>query len=205
MRYIGIDPGQNLGLVCLDVEQPARRIGTALTIKWVSSARIHPGQRKDDTPAENDGRVFSRLAVELERLRTQAYMVTKYDEPALIAVLEEPYTHMGAWGAGRAQSRGTGFGLGKYYGLALAACTIHCDRVYSHPPTNDRKQQRTGWMQGSGRIQKRELTLLALRGLAKQCGAVLVDDISEDELMAFGVLHFHLYRQGLEQEQTKPS
>jgi hypothetical protein len=53
-------------------------------------------------------------------------------------------------------------------------------------------------MQGSGRIQKRELTLLALRGLARQCGCTDPDALSEDEVMAFGVLKFHLDRVGID-------
>lgn len=201
MRYIGIDPGKNLGIVCVDVTESTRRIGSALHIQWVGCARVHPGDRKDDTVAENDARVYSRTCVALGQWQQDSGQFGRESTPRpLIAVLEEPYTHMGAWGGGRSQSRGTAFGLGKYYGLALAACTHLCERVYSHPPTNDRKQQRTGWMQGSGRIQKRELTILALRGLAGQYGCQCPDELSEDEVMAFGVLKFHLDRVGLEKE-----
>jgi hypothetical protein len=196
MRYIGVDPGANTGLVCVDVEKVERRIGSAGNVRWVHSARIHPGQRQDDTHAENDARVFSRMAVELERLVGVAGALGV----KCIAVLEEPYTQTGSWKGAATEGRQTGtlFSLGKYYGLALAACTIHCGRVYSHPPTNDRRGQRTGWMQGSGRIQKRELTLLALRGLAKQCGCTDPMGLSEDEVMAFGVLKFHLDRVGID-------
>jgi hypothetical protein len=196
MRYIGIDPGKNLGVVCVDVFNVERRIGSVPSIRWVGTTRIHPGSRSEDTPAENEGRLFSRLCMQFDEW--QKYIPGGTED--LRAVLEEPYTHGAQWHGERAQAHGTSFGLGKYYGLALAACTFKCVRVYSHPPTNDAKRQRTGWMQGSGRIQKRELTLLALRGLIRQCGCQDPNALSEDEVMAFGVLKFHLDRFGIDGE-----
>lgn len=197
MRYIGVDPGANTGLVCVDVVKLPRLIGNQLGISWVGNARIHPGQRAEDTHAENDGRVYSSTCVQLGSWQGSTGGVSL---PPLIAVLEEPYTQTGSWKGAATEGRQTGtlFSLGKYYGLALAACTHMCDRVFSHPPTNDRRGQRTGWMQGSGRIQKRELTLLALRGLATQCLCPNAAALSEDEVMAFGVLKFHLDRVGID-------
>jgi hypothetical protein len=198
VRYIGIDPGANTGLVCVDVYDVARRIGSVPVVRWHGTARIHPGSRKDDTRAENDGRIFSRICAQLDEW--QKHIPGGSED--MRAVLEEPYTQTGSWKGAKTEGRQTGtlFSLGKYYGLALAACTFKCVRVYSHPPTNDRRQSRTGWMQGSGRIQKRELTLLALRGLIKQAGCQDPNALSEDEVMAFGVLKFHLDRVGMDAE-----
>jgi hypothetical protein len=197
MRYIGVDPGANLGIVCVDVRKQPRLIGYALDITWMGSFRLHPSQSQNRTHAENDAALFDRVVSTLQRWREDS---TRTQPLPLIAVLEEPYTQTASWKGAKGEGRQTGtlFSLGKYYGLALAACRNECHRIHSHPPTNDRRGQRTGWMQGSGRIQKRELTLLALRGLAKQCGCQDPDALSEDEVMAFGVLKFHLDRSGID-------
>lgn len=196
MRYIGVDPGANLGIVCVDVREQARLIGSRLEIRWAGSFRLHPSNSQKRTHAENDAALFDRTVRQLQYWRESPPLPPQ----SLVAVLEEPYTQTASWKGAKGEGRQTGtlFSLGKYYGLALAACVSECRRVYSHPPTNDRRQQRTGWMQGSGRIQKRELTLLALRGLARQCGCMDPDALSEDEVMAFGVLKFHLDRFGID-------
>jgi hypothetical protein len=198
MRYIGVDPGANLGIVCVDVHEQARLIGSRLEIRWAGSFRLHPSNSQKRTHAENDAHLFDRVQGQLVSWRV-GFDRASTPRP-MVAVLEEPYTQTASWKGAKGEGRQTGtlFSLGKYYGLALAACSTLCGRVYSHPPTNDRRGQRTGWMQGSGRIQKRELTLLALRGLARQCGCMDPDALSEDEVMAFGVLKFHLDRVGID-------
>jgi hypothetical protein len=113
MRYIGVDPGANLGIVCVDVRKQPRLIGYALDITWMGSFRLHPSQSQNRTHAENDAALFDRVVSTLQRWREDS---TTTQPLPLIAVLEEPYTQTASWKGAKGEGRQTGtlFSLGKY-------------------------------------------------------------------------------------------
>jgi hypothetical protein len=191
MRCVGIDPGShNAALVCLDVPNYP---DNAREVAWVGSKVIHPTAKQDLTKAENDVAIYLR-AVNVLDLWAKAELFPP-DERELIIVLEEPYDAKPFWGAGRrttGHATGTLFGVGRAYGLLLAASYQHAEAIYSYPVANDRKQERRGWMQGyAASVTPRALTIAAMRGLSKTYGAS--HELTEDECMALGVLHYHIH------------
>lgn len=202
-----MDPGANLGIVCIDVPPQSDgglRNGTLRPdlqrARWVASQVIRASDLQGNTVAENQLTMFNKVTGFVQAM----FNLNNPQGFQMIGVLEEPYDYRASWkakrggGAGDAtqegRQAGSSFGVGRSYGLALAAVGIggRCARVHSYPVTNDRRQQRMGWMQGHGRIQSRALVLVAMRGLAKQAGCRNADTLSEDELMAFGVVRYHI-------------
>jgi hypothetical protein len=176
-----VDPGStNTGLVCLRTEVVPRSIGVQRDTRWLGSARLHPSEGKELTRAESDATLARKFLAQIQ----------EWQPPTgkLNVVLEEPYDGMDKWSG---NARGTAFGTGRAYGLLLAAARLspYVDRIYSYPVTNHKGV--SGWMQaGGGPIPARELTISRMQALAKSLH--VPDTLSIDELMALGVLNFHL-------------
>lgn len=176
---VGIDPGARTALVCVTLDSGL--------VRWVGSEVVVPSNRKDCSVAENKSMLFQRALKALD-----------WWAPSII-VIEEPLDAMGTWSLsnrrGRGQSRSTSFLLGEHYGLCLAAAKAMYlrgeKRIYSYPCTN--YKGRRGWMASprhGGFAISREQTLQNMRLYARSIGCTT--GLSEDELMALGVLNFHL-------------
>lgn len=205
-RVAGIDPGARAGLVCLLV--PAANDAPLSAARWIGSVQLRPESRTGFTDAENDARLFAK---------TRAQLLTWGVEHV---ALEEPWDNVPV----RLQTQGTAFGIGKNYGLMLAAAHSVGARAMSYPVTsrdaNPRKSSGrsvkgwTGWMptwrkdnRGMLMVQDRTITLADLDTLSRALrmrpanGIMLAAQpralplLSEDERMALGVLRFHLTRQ----------
>lgn len=182
MLVIGIDPGATTGMVAFELPKFPLVDGG----EWVGSAVVRAPTSLKLSPVERDVAMAERIAAPLHKWWHSTF--------GCAIVLEEPLEAAEVWrgqrGA-RPQKRGTAFRVGALYGLALGAVTAFLDdstRVHSYPPTNH--NGRMGWMQGRGRIRKREDTLALMRLAAKALGT---DEaaLSEHELMALGVALFH--------------
>jgi hypothetical protein len=203
----GIDPGATTGLVVLlvpDANEPAHA-GPMNGARWLDSRAISIPNSKHRSASENDAALFTVIREWLRHWSVQH------------VVLEEPWDAVPQ----RLQSRGTAFGLGKAYGLALAAAWDVKARCASYPVTSadermsrGAKRQRliaprVGWMptfrskSGALFVQRREITLNALHELSCElrrrspASGIIPRDVpmlGEDERMALGVLQFHLSR-----------
>lgn len=178
MIAVGIDPGRETGLVC--VALGAR--GSLAGARWIGEAVLRPSTSRTLSAAEQRRTLCVRVVEQLEAWA-----------PSLV-VLEEPSDAAGYWDAQgqRGSGRGTLFGLGAHFGLALAA-TYMIDplpRVVSYPCGS--RNGRLGWMQGTARtIARREVTLERARHVGRALGAP-VAELAEHHLMALGVLVFHV-------------
>lgn len=186
LRCVGIDPGGTSGLACVDVPYGARRPDLARLV-WIGHAVVRASASKLLSPAEQRAALGARVAYQLDNVWRPNVVVL--EEPADARVGWENSTRRVSrtGGAGGA----TLFGLGAHFGLALAAATQwgHERRVYSYPVNNYRG--RPGWMQaGAARPQSREATMARLRLVARAAGCT--ESLTEDVLMALGVVYYHL-------------
>jgi hypothetical protein len=204
-RVAGIDPGSKTGVVILELPTSVRDLSRAV---WVHSASISGmAETLSRTRAEGHALLFSRVRELLA------------DHDVRDVALECPVDALPSWGAatGRKSNPATLFSLGANYGLCLAAAhAAGASKIMSYrvKPTRERP---AGWMpmvrEPSRRnpnvmvthVQSRDITLEQLRQLCflhwpadvYQDGvriACAARDIGEDELMALGVLRYHLQR-----------
>lgn len=184
IRCVGIDPGASTGLACLDVPMGRRRPDLEHA-RWVGHAVVRPSRSTKRSPAEQRAELGTRVGAQLLAWG-----------PAMV-VLEEPIDASAGWenatravGKATHQARHTLFALGAHFGLALAAAArVSVGPIASYPVNN--YHGRPGWMQAGGRRpQRRDDVLRALRYRARSFGCV--DELSEDVLMALGVLCYHL-------------
>lgn len=204
-RWAGIDPGTDVGLVGVAV--PARGAWAHHTehARLIGYARVTASSSKSYTRAGRRGSMLLRV-----RERLIEWRVTDI-------VLEEPSTHTNSWAksdGGRTVATGTLFGLGAHFGLCLgAAITMPWEtRVWSYPPTTSKKAraatetdyERLGWMQARApKPTQKAKTLKDMRHIfdgifdrpADGVFRAMDREPSEHELMALGVLNFHLMRE----------
>jgi hypothetical protein len=213
--YAFIDPGSTTGIVGLSVavdmmEPSTVHAGWRKTARWVGAARVAGSGSTKLTGAEQDARLFDRVRDALVALH-----------PA-VCVIEEPVDALPQWGQQGGQGkqrhseRGTIFSLGRNYGLCLAAaralgydCRIYTYQVNGRREKVDAKgatrAERPGWMpKERGRPIPRERLLTILRADVESfrdrpadgrlVPRALRGDLSDHELMAFGVGSYHLDR-----------
>jgi len=189
VRCVGIDPGSITGLCCLEVStiDGAKNAAETLahylrTARVVGFSRISSSKRLNTSPPEQHLTLYRKLCEQLSEW-----------QPDHI-VLEEPRDGI-MMGGGRRQM-GTEFSLGRYFGLALAAC----DNTGSDVETIDTYQVTStkhgeGWMPrraGTG-LKHTELKNQLIKRFREELRDLAdSDDLSEHELMAYGVLCFHL-------------
>lgn len=177
MRILGIDPGACTALAWFDLDDSI----TIERAKWGGSKVVHASASKFLTPPERDFDMRNRIAAVILNIG-----------PDLI-VLEEPVDGGRSWTrhrAGRAEGTGTGFRLGVLYGLAVSATSlspIGTPRLFSYPVKT--YKGRAGWMVGS----HKQASLFAMVS-AQAMGAAkdVVNEMSDDELMATGVALHHV-------------
>lgn len=191
VRAVGIDPGASTGVVCVDLV----RADTIVGARFVAAVTCRASASKDLTDAEQD----ASLGVSIRRTLDLLHGATT---PIAFVVLEEPADGMGKWSTqGRKTGRGTAFGLGRAYGLALAAAAALDGNVglHAYPVTTTaqgRAAGRLGWMQGrQPRPTPREDTLATMRHLARALGCATHASLTDDQLMALGVLQYHVVTQ----------
>lgn len=218
-RFAGIDPGAYTGLVALSVRahagKPLTRVisADADSVRWIGAARVHAGAQQHYTDAENEARTY------YTRVRAQllAWRVTH-------VALEEPWDNVPVrlQEQGTAFTLGARYGLALAAAHSIGARCMSYP-VTSAPAkvfTSDKRSTRTrparvGWMpqvRGGKRnhllmTQDRTITLrqqddasrvLRLRpddGMLQYTNMRDMPTLSEDELMALGVLSFHLTHQ----------
>jgi hypothetical protein len=195
-------------MVCLMV--PALNTADLPAARWIGSVQLRPENRAAFTDAENDARLYAKTRAQL-----LAWGVEH-------VALEEPWDNVPV----RLQTQGTAFGIGKNYGLMLAAAASVGARAMAYPVTSRDPDPRkkagrsvsgwTGWMptwrktgKGALLVQDRNITLDQLDTLSRALRMRPADGrlvatherdlqkLSEDERMALGVLRFHLSRQPL--------
>lgn len=203
---VGIDPGSTTGLVALRIAgHKSRPLDTA---RWQGNAALATAHRLHRSDAENRAALFVRVR---DWLNVYA--------PAHV-VIEEPSDATPRWnrqgGESGAAATGTLFLLGAHFGLVLAAAQscISLPRIYTYQVQGSKRKGKEGWMprgQG-GRPMRRDLLLGALRTEARQHFYRPLDGVlpappkdrntldatsvlSDHELMAYGVLCYHLRRQ----------
>jgi hypothetical protein len=205
-RWVGIDPGATVGLCALVVPNDGPHACDIDHAKLLGARSITATSSQKFTSA-------GRRATMLTRVRAQLI-----DWQITDAVLEEPSTQTNSWQAAKGEGRQTGslFFLGAHYGLCLGAvATMPWPvRVWAYPTTTSKKARndpesddRLGWMQARApRPTRKQDTLDAMaRELRKLKGrpanGVLpsIGELArvhvEHELMALGVLRFHLLRE----------
>jgi hypothetical protein len=197
-RVAGVDPGATTGLVALAVD--STRPHDVERARWIGSTSIDAGSSTKLTRAAVHARLF-------DRARNQ------FLQWGVVSVaLEEPLDAMPKW-SGRGERRETMFGLGRYYGLVLAAAQACRASVASYPVTTDPSKGRVGWMPTHPGGANKRLTMTAPReqtldtlhqfSLALRArphnGLAITNPprLPDDELMALGVLLYHLTRQPL--------
>jgi hypothetical protein len=206
VRCVGGDPGARTGLVCIDVPRDTfGRGGATRGWQYVASTELAPSTSAKLTDAEQDASLYLRVLDQLAAWR-----------PELI-VLEEPFDALGGVWANatrnvKGHARGTSFGVGRAYGLLLAACAAYHGlhyaevgrdlRIVSYPVTTTKEGRasgRLGWMQDTARTPTaRDATLLTCRMALRAMGAPPAalatpkGNDREDVLLAFGVLAYHI-------------
>lgn len=185
----GIDPGSKSGVVILELPNRQRDLNRA---RWLGSFVLSgSAQTNSRTKAEAGAVLFSEVCDVL----TQYHV----DEVAI----ECPIDALPSWGQHTRMNgaprlnRATLFGSGAHYGLCLAAARAcpSVRKIMSYHVTTTKKHE--GWMPTvKGRPQKRTITLQQLRDELRLrfAGPERSDNVPlvEDELMAFGVLAYHL-------------
>lgn len=193
VRVAGIDPGSSTGVVVVQLRPGSRSIETA---GWVGSCLAHPAaETKSRTKAEGHARLFERLTAYLRGLDVEE------------VAIECPVDALPSWGASRGvkSNPATLFSLGSSYGMCLAAASAAgVRRIKSYRVRTTRKNE--GWMpMVGGHPQRRDATLDELRSLCSRLfpedvyengirTSSAARDLGEDQLMAFGVLRYHLRR-----------
>lgn len=178
-RIVGGDPGGTAGLVCVDV--PVTLDISRAT--WVGSISLGTSNLDRLTPAERDG-VFFRKMVAAFALWGPRH-----------CALEEPLDGASFW-KGKAdkrghEQRGTQFRIGAAYALMVAAAEMQgtVEHIASYPV--QKYGARQGWMpkvKGRGsRARALEMSTLAARAIKAP-----VSELSEHELMALGVVAYHV-------------
>lgn len=195
LRIAGIDPGAKTGVVILELPNRVRDLDRA---HWLGSFSLSgSAQSGTRTKAEAAAVLFTEVLDVLSQHNVEEIAI------------ECPIDALPSWGRntrmkGAPQlNRATLFGSGAHYGLVLGACracpTVR--KITSYHVTTTTKHE--GWMPmvTNGRLkhaQKRDVTMQQLRDellrLFGGQGSRSADDVplSEDELMAFGVLRYHV-------------
>ena len=189
----GIDPGAHTGLVVLEIQTTPMPIEQLIDrVVWRATCQLHPITRKALRAEQLSVLMFERLR---DRLRRWGVVEV---------AIEEPSDARDQW---RAASPGTSFGVGRAFERCIlaatyAGCTVHAYRVREWMP-----KTRTGNLQHN---QKRDVTLAQLDALSREIrrrplageplrvthvARAALERLSEDELMALGVLRYHLARQ----------
>lgn len=192
----GIDPGSKSGVVILELPNRQRDLDRA---RWLGSFLLSgSAQTNSRTKAEASAVLFSEVLDVLTQQRVEE------------VAIECPIDALPSWGAATGRMKGaqgprlnraTLFGSGAHYGLCLAAARAcpSVRKITSYYVTTTTKHE--GWMPmvKSGRLrhpQKRTITLQQLRDELRRlfAGPDRSGDVplGEDELMAFGVLAYHL-------------
>lgn len=188
IRAVGIDPGSQTGMICLDLDDSFAIMGA----QFVGASTVSPSTSVKLDEWRQQLSLGDKIALQLDSWRPQ------------LVVLEEPSDALPTWNVGgkggRSAGTGTVFGLGRAYGIALArvGLTTGVERIVSYNVTSSRKKQRIGWMQGyQSRPPKREYVLRAADELLREIAAPtpLPDSIDENILMALGVLRWHCERE----------
>lgn len=203
IRAVGIDPGAVTGIVCITLPAQSRDLSRAA---WVGSVSvIRRAARVDESHAESQARFF----------RDVYESVLDFDPE--LAIIEEPSDAMvGGWNkskGGKAgpptQGRQVAFGLGAAYMTALSAiaCLERCERIESYLVSGSKK--RSGWMP---KVRSGNLTHTISHVQLAQflCGEIIELSrdrsfaekdrhekfVRDDELMAFGILRYHILAHG---------
>lgn len=201
VRFAGIDPGSSTGITIIELP----RVGAQAVevARWLDSFSLSAlGETKTRTKAEG-------LATLFELVRN---VLVQHDVETV--VLECPIDAMPVWGRATGRTKGAGrgtiFGSGAHYGICLAAARAAMSVRHIHAYRVSTTKKHEGWMplvRGGARgnlvhVQRREITLQQLRDVVNKlsrssfasrdnrCGV----GIGDDELMAFGVLAYHLRR-----------
>lgn len=172
---VGIDPGSNTGMVGVVVDKH-------LTImQLLGAVSLAPTESKKLTHPERDLHLAQSISARLTEWRP------------LHVALEEPADARIVWRGRTHQRRDTAFRLGLYYGMALAAIPMAVAAgvpplfVQSYPVGLYRGQQ--GWMMG----KNRDLLLNVSDAMMRRIPIGPTKETrTEHELMAFGVLLYHL-------------
>lgn len=200
VRAVGIDPAARTGMILVNIPAGAWRHGEPidpsrlelLDNETVSSVAKTTVMGATMTNAERDATMFPRL---LNILRSW--------QPDMV-VIEEPADQ--GFGSGR----GVMFAIGKMYGIALAAVeacktNINVDMVsYLVAGWNAKRNReaRPGWMPKTKNKRGLWHTMEHddVEAIFREAAARMTDRrrvknrLSEHEIMAFGVLCFHLSR-----------
>lgn len=201
----GIDPGGKTGVVVLELPIQSRDLASAA---WVGSFSISGlGETKTRSKAEGVAQLYARVRDCLARHEVRELAI------------ECPVDALPTWG-GRKNNPSTLFSLGANYGLCLAAAhAAGVQRIRSYRVSTTKKH--AGWMpmvrepsrKNPNRmvthVQRRDVTLQQLRAkvapMRERAAAPAfgvrrrsaIAPMTEDELMAFGVLEYHLRRSPL--------
>lgn len=205
--WVGIDPGGTVGLAAIVVPMTGPHAHDIDRAKLIGTAQVSASTSAKYTRA-------TARATMLVRVRKQLVQWN-----ATHVVLEEPSTQTNSWKNAKGEGRATGtlFFLGAHFGLCLgAAVTVPWPaRVWSYPPTTSKRARNSpdaspetlGWMQARAPCPTRKDDTLdrmgtLLRQLRQRPAngvlptkADLATSVTEHELMALGVLNFHLLRE----------
>jgi hypothetical protein len=194
----GIDPGAHSGLVALEIPtRPMPFDQLEAHIQWRGACQLNPITRKAMRPEQLSILVFERL-----RDRLQRWGVVD-------VAIEEPSDAMDKWSQGGV---GVSFALGRAYERALLAATYAGCRVFPYQvrewmpkaTTRNKRGGMTTHTQASDEtanqmdVWSRQLRRPAQEGegpYALSVARAALDRLSKDELMALGVLRYHLARQ----------
>jgi hypothetical protein len=207
-RIAGIDPGSQSGVVIVELPARSRVINLAA---WVGSFLVHGmSETMRRSRAEGQAALFDRVR---DVLRANGVREV---------VIEWPIDALPVWGGasrvkGRTSSPATLFSIGMSYGICVAAArsvaSVQRIESYRVKPT----REHAGWMPLVTRPQRsnpnkrvthvmpRDELLGRLRSELSMYkprlrGGMLIGEtpnvraLSEDELMAYGVLKYHLSR-----------
>lgn len=206
LRIAGIDPGTKTGVVVIELPSCSRDINLAA---WLGSFSIS-GMAETQSRSRAEGHVIL-----FERIRDQLALLGVRE-----AVIECPVDALPSWGgaSGKKSNPATLFSLGANYGLCLAAARaagVHRVMAYrvkhtkEHagwmPNVTETVPNRRGGLTTVTHVQKRDVTIAQLRTQIATIGTqyrggvqvgITPDPalLGEDEVMAYGVLAYHLRR-----------
>lgn len=214
VRAIGIDPGASTGIACITLPDQSRDLSRAIWSGSFSVAR--KSERVGETHAESQIRHFQAIYESISAIA-----------PHIVIIEEPADAMVGGWNKGKGdagvQGRQTAFGVGAAYALALAAasCAAPDARIFSYLVAGSKVRE--GWMP---KVRSRNLLhtmkheqlahMLALDAVRNLKAPERLRELSQeqvvdnqgkvikpakfkydDELMAYGVLRYHISTHGI--------